>query len=73
VNSQSVGIGPEIGKGRRDGRGEVDGFVVVQPAFAAGQGEQGFDQAACSSLEASTSRAVERQAAVVVRGSSMAT
>jgi hypothetical protein len=37
--------GLSIGKGRGDGRGEVDEFVLVQPAFAAGEGEQGLDQA----------------------------
>ena len=45
VDPESVGLGPETGKGRRDGGGEVNGFVSVQPAFAAGQGEQGLDQA----------------------------
>ena len=32
-------------EGSGDGGGEVDGLVSVQPAFAAGEGEQGLDQA----------------------------
>ena len=41
----SAGLGLQTGKNRGDGGGEVDGFVCVQPAFAAGQGEQGLNQA----------------------------
>ena len=45
VNPESVDLGPQTGKGRRDRGGEVDGFVSAQPAFAAGESEEGFDQA----------------------------
>jgi hypothetical protein len=45
VDPESAGLGLQVGQGRGDGGGEVDGLVAVQPAFAAGQGEQGFDQA----------------------------
>jgi hypothetical protein len=45
VDPISAGLGLQTGQHRGDGGGEVDRFVVVQPAFAAGQGEQGFDQA----------------------------
>jgi hypothetical protein len=45
VNPESAGLGRQAGQGRGNAGGEVDGFVFVQPAFAAGQGEQGFDQA----------------------------
>jgi len=45
VNSESAGLGLETGKSGRDGDGEVNGFVSVQAAFAAGEGEEGFDQA----------------------------
>ena len=45
ANSEPAGLGLQAGQCRRDGGGEVDGFVSAQPAFAAGQGEQCFDQA----------------------------
>src|ERR1700722_9756735 len=43
VDPQSVDLGLQVDKGRRDDGGEVYGFVSVQPALAAGEGEEGFD------------------------------
>jgi hypothetical protein len=44
-NPEPADLGRQGGQGGGDGGSEVDGFVFVQAAFAAGQGEQGFDQA----------------------------
>ncbi len=45
VDPEPAGLGLQVSQGRGDGGGEVDGLVPGQPAFAAGQGEQGLDQA----------------------------
>ena len=44
VDPQSVDLWLEVDKGRGDEGGEVNGFVCSQPAFAAGEGEEGFDE-----------------------------
>ena len=43
VDPQSVDLGLEVDKGRGDGGSEVDGFVSIEAAFTAGEGEKSFD------------------------------
>ena len=45
MDPEPAGLGLQAGQGRGDHGGEVDGLVLGQPAFAAGEGEQGLDQA----------------------------
>jgi hypothetical protein len=44
ADPQSVDLGLEVDKGRGDGRGEVDRFAFIEPALAAGEGEERLDQ-----------------------------
>ena len=45
MDPDPVDGGPEVAQACGDSGGEVDWLAPTQPAFAAGQGEEGFDQA----------------------------